>query len=247
MLEQLYAPFFAPENWQQAVMTAGGLTTILTLALLECLLSVDNAIVLATQTRGLPDKKQQDHALVYGLGGAYLFRFIAIGLGTYLLKFWVIKAIGAAYLGWMCLHYFIERHNPPATAETSVPKAPQGFWATVAQIELLDIVFSVDSVLAALAMANNPVIVLIGGCLGILAMRFVAQLMINLLNRIPELQTMAYALIGIIGLKLLGSLPAINIELPNWMFSTIVVVAVLVTLAIHAKNQKKHQLAKRKD
>ncbi len=49
---------------------------------------------------------------MYGMGGAYIFRFIAIGLGTYLLQFWPIKAIGAAYLVWMSASYFYEVRHP---------------------------------------------------------------------------------------------------------------------------------------
>ncbi len=58
LIEKLYLPFFEASDWHQAVMTTQGWTTILTLALLECLLSVDNAVVLAAQTKSLPDKKK---------------------------------------------------------------------------------------------------------------------------------------------------------------------------------------------
>lgn len=65
----------------------------------------------------------------------------------------------------------------------------------VSSIILLDVVFSIDSIITALAIDSNPVIVLIGGMIGILAMRFVAQLMINLLDKVPELLYTAYLLI----------------------------------------------------
>ena len=71
---------------------------ILSLVLIECLLSVDNAIVLAAQTQKLPDKVQQEKSLFYGLWGAYVFRFIMIGLGAYLINFWEVKVFGALYL-----------------------------------------------------------------------------------------------------------------------------------------------------
>ena len=80
--------------------------TIFSLILLECMLSVDNAVVLAAQTEQLKVESERKKALMYGMGGAYLFRFIAIGLGTYLLQFWPIKAVGALYLVWMSGSYF---------------------------------------------------------------------------------------------------------------------------------------------
>lgn len=243
----LYKPFFEATDWHAAVMTGSGLLTIAMLALMECLLSVDNAVVLAAQTRSLEDPVKEKEALVYGLWGAYIFRFIAIGLGTYLMKFWGVKAVGAAYLLWMSLHFFYKQHNPDPTEEDGGPKRkPRSFWGTVATIELLDIVFSIDSILTALAIDNNPVIVLLGGCIGILAMRLVAQVMITLIAKIPELLYMAYVLIGVIAIKLILSLPMINIEIPNLAFSVVVFGAFGATMLWHYYRQRQHSARKEK-
>ena len=232
--------FFEASDWHAAIFTGSGLMTILMLAIMECLLSVDNAVVLAAQTRSLEDPKKEKEALVYGLWGAYLFRFIAIGLGTYLMKFWGIKVVGALYLLWMSLHFFYKQHFPDPEEETHKIRKPKSFWGTVASIELLDIVFSIDSILTALALDNNPVIVLLGGMIGILAMRLVAQVMITLIARVPELLYMAYVLIGIIAVKLFLSLPFIDIEIPNVAFSLIVFGAIGFTLLYHYVKQRRH-------
>ncbi len=218
-------------------MTGTGLMTILTLAIMECLLSVDNAVVLAAQTATLGDPKKEHAALMWGLWGSYILRFIAIGLGSFLIKFWLIKALGAAYLLWMSLHFFWEQHNPKPEAETAAKS--RSFWGTVAAIIFLDFVFSIDSILTALAIDNNPVIVLIGGMIGILAMRFVAQGMIVLLAKVPELLYMAYVLIGFIAIKLGLSVPAIGIEVSNTFFSIFVLLAFIATLVIHQLRSKK--------
>lgn len=220
-------------------MTGAGLMTILTLAIMECLLSVDNAVVLAAQTSSLGDPKKEHSALMWGLWGSYILRFIAIGLGSFLIKFWIIKALGAAYLLWMSLHFFWEQHAPKPTEEGAAPKKVRSFWGTVAAIVFLDFVFSIDSILTALAIDNNPVIVLIGGMIGILAMRFVAQGMIVLLDKIPELLYMAYVLIAFIAFKLGLSVPAIGIEVSNTFFSIFVLVAFIGTFAIHYWREKK--------
>ncbi|MFD1432506.1 TerC family protein [Lacticaseibacillus yichunensis] len=238
-LINLYAPFFNAADWHAAVMTGSGWMTIATLAIMECLLSVDNAVVLAAQTASLHDKKKENSALLWGLWGSYIFRFIAIGLGSFLIKFWVIKALGAAYLLWMSLHFFYEQHQPKEVDKPAVK--PRSFWGTVAAIIFLDFVFSIDSILTALAIDNNPVIVLLGGMIGILAMRFVASMMIVLLAKIPELLVMAYVLIGFIALKLGLSVPAIGIEISNTFFSIFVLVAFAATFGIHY--WRKHQRA----
>ncbi|VDG22803.1 TerC family protein [Lactiplantibacillus mudanjiangensis] len=234
-LISLYTPFFEASDWHAAIMTSAGLMTILTLAIMECLLSVDNAVVLAAQTATLKDPKKEHHALMWGLWGSYLFRFIAIGLGAYLIKFWIVKAVGAGYLLYMSIHFFYEQHHQKRTKNKGEkPKVKvRSFWGTVATIILLDIVFSIDSILTALALDNNPVIVLLGGLIGILAMRFVAQAMIVLLAKIPELLFMAYVLIGFIALKLALSLPMIDIEISNTLFSIFVILAFGATIGLH--------------
>ena len=103
----------------------------------------------------------------------------------------------------------------------------------------MDIVFSIDSVLAALAVSNNPVVVLIGGMIGILCMRGVAEIIIKLMDIIPELQPMAYVLIAIIALKLLLSLPPLHYELPNITFALIVFGILILTIAFHFLRAKR--------
>lgn len=96
--------------------------------------------------------------------GAYFFRFVIIGLGTYLIHFWEIKVIGALYLLHLVFQFFTRtrvKHTRKLASEKKHRWLPL-FWAVVLQIEMMDIIFSVDSVLASLAISSNPVIVLIG-------------------------------------------------------------------------------------
>lgn len=95
---------------------------ILTLILMECLLSVDNAVVLAVQTQVLPTKDEQRKSLVYGLWGAYLFRFIVIGIGTYLINFWEIKLLGGLYLLYLVYRYFYDIRHPEQVAKKEAAK-----------------------------------------------------------------------------------------------------------------------------
>ena len=252
----MYAPFFDGNNWLHVLTSSNDWVIILTLILMECLLSVDNAVVLAAQTQVLPNKSEQRKSLVYGLWGAYLFRFIVIGIGTYLINFWEIKLLGSIYLFYLCIKFFYDQRHPQQAAEHEKEKKAERaayhknkkpkkhvlslFWRTVVSIEAMDIVFSIDSVLAALAVSDNPVVVLIGGMIGILCMRGVAEIIIKLMDIIPELQPMAYVLIGIIALKLLLELPPFNIEIPNAAFAAIVFSVLGLTIAFHFVRVKKH-------
>ncbi|WP_279036109.1 TerC family protein [Lactobacillus intestinalis] len=253
---KMYAPFFDGNNWLHVLTSSNDWVIILTLILMECLLSVDNAVVLAAQTQVLPNRSEQRKSLVYGLWGAYLFRFIVIGIGTYLINFWEIKLLGSIYLFYLCIKFFYDQRHPQQAAEHEKEKKAERaahhknkkpkkhvlslFWRTVVSIEAMDIVFSIDSVLAALAVSDNPVVVLIGGMIGILCMRGVAEIIIKLMDIIPELQPMAYVLIGIIALKLLLELPPFNIEIPNAAFAAIVFSVLGLTIAFHFVRVKKH-------
>ncbi|KRL89125.1 TerC family membrane protein [Lactobacillus kalixensis DSM 16043] len=249
----MYAPFFDLNNWAHVLSSGKDWMIILTLILMECLLSVDNAVVLAAQTQVLPTKAEKEKSLLYGLWGAYLFRFIVIGIGTYLINFWEIKLAGSIYLFYLSFKFFYDQRHPEKEAErekaerkSNHPTKKEGkhvlslFWRTVISIESMDIVFSIDSVLAALAISDNPVVVLIGGMIGILCMRGVAEIIIKLMDIIPELQPMAYVLIGIIALKLLLALPPLRWEMPNTAFAIIVFGILILTIIFHFCRIKKH-------
>ena len=69
------------------------LMIILSLIVIEGILSLDNAAVLATMVRHLP-KDQQVKALRYGIIGAYIFRLIALALAVYIVQFTIFKLVG---------------------------------------------------------------------------------------------------------------------------------------------------------
>jgi YkoY family integral membrane protein len=187
-------------------------STVLTLVILEGLLSGDNALVLAVMVRHLP-REQQKRALRYGIWGAFGFRAIAVLLSSLLLKFWIFKVVGGAYLLYLAGSHFLSREEDRHANKTT--RFGSGFWGTVVSVELADIAFSIDSIVAAVAMSDSMpdrfghngklFIVYIGGILGILTMRFVAGLFIILLERFHGLAVGAYVLVAWIGLKLVWS------------------------------------------
>jgi predicted tellurium resistance membrane protein TerC len=69
-------------------------------------------------------------------------------------------------------------------------------------VELMDMAFSIDNVFAAVAFTPNIVLVCIGVFIGILAMRFIAQWFVKLMGKYSFLETAAFVVIAILGLKL---------------------------------------------
>jgi YkoY family integral membrane protein len=191
------------------------LATIGMLVVLEGLLSADNALVLAVMVKHLPHVDQKK-ALRYGIFGAFAFRLVAVLFAGILLDFWIFKIIGGGYLLYLALENLLKHGD-----DGDVASRERSFWGTVIGVELADIAFSIDSILAAVAMAEGlpkhlhsasllalslkTWTVYVGGVLGIITMRFVAGKFIGLLRRYPRLETGAYYLVLWISFKLIGS------------------------------------------
>jgi len=146
-LSSSYGQFFSWDAIVGVVTNPVSWGIIFWLVLLEGLLSCDNALVLAVVVRRLP-KHQQKKALIYGIWGAYFFRFLAIGLGAYLIKIQWVQVLGAGYLLWMAGKYFMAKKQEEH-ADEDEPKIRRGgfwdtFWGVVVTVELMDISFSVD-------------------------------------------------------------------------------------------------------
>lgn len=244
-----YAKFFDLNMWKELFTDPGAWGKIATLIILEGLLSADNAIVLAVQVKKLPEQ-QRKKALMYGLWGAYAFRFIAIGIGASLVKLWWMKLGGGLYLLFLATKFFVsyfKQKNQDGEAEEPDENHKYDFltnyigifWKTVIAVEIMDLAFSIDSVLAAFGVSENIGILLIGGMLGILMMRGVAQLFTLLMNKVPELEHTAYLIVTFIGIKML--LTIIHIELPDTLFFGFIFVAILGTFGLHFFKSKKQQ------
>lgn len=182
------------------------------LVLVESLLSVDNAAVLATMVLDLP-KEDRKKALKYGIIGAYVFRGVSLFLISFLIRVWWLKGVGGVYLIYLSLDWWLKRRKgldeevAEAKKEGSrLYNATVGrlgkFWATVIAVEMMDLAFSIDNVFAAAAFSKNIIIILIGVFIGILAMRFVAQGFVRLMEIYPFLEACAYFVIGVLGVKL---------------------------------------------
>jgi YkoY family integral membrane protein len=194
---------------------APSLAIIGNLIIIESLLSVDNAAVLATMVMDLP-QAQRGKALKYGIWGAYFFRGLAMIFAAVLIKIWWLKPIGGLYLLYLVYDWYKSKQTTSTEDDTIdkksnwLYKATVGylgtFWATVALVELMDMAFSIDNVFAAVAFTPNIILVCVGVFIGIFAMRFIAQWFVKLMEKYQFLETAAFIVIGILGIKLLLSL-----------------------------------------
>jgi YkoY family integral membrane protein len=181
------------------------LVTVAMLVLLEGLLSADNALVMAVMVMGLPHDAHK-RVLRYGLVGAFVLRVLATILATHLIQVVWIKLVGGGYLVYLTVQHF--RHRGGGDSAAHPPKAKplfglSPFWATVIRVEFINLAFSIDSILVAVAMSPKLWVVMTGGILGIVAMRVVVGKLIALIKRYPALVDGAFVIIAWVGLKLL--------------------------------------------
>ena len=172
---------------------------ILTLILIEGLLSVDNALVIASLASRLP-VAQRKRALTYGIFGAYLFRGVALALAAWIISNPWVKAFGALYLVWLMCSHLSASHD----GEKKKKEVKAGFWNIFFTIQLIDLSLSLDNVVAAVALSPKLWIVCTGVFIGILALRFLSGACIKLIKRFPVLTPAAFLLVGYVGLLLLA-------------------------------------------
>ncbi|MGE7675422.1 TerC family protein [Lysinibacillus sp. NPDC094403] len=240
---------------------------LIVLIVLEGLLAADNAVVMAVMVKHLP-KNQQQKALLYGLVGAFVFRFAALFLITTLVNFWQIQALGAAYLLIMSgKHIYDSRKVAQNPEEIQEPKKQSGFWMTVLKVEFADIAFAIDSILAAVAIAvtlphignfdigginaGQFAVMFLGGIIGVIMMRFAARWFVKILDKFPSLETAAFLIVGWVGVKLavltlahekLGIIPHEFPHSPLWktIFWIVLVGIALGGYLVGVRNQRKN-------
>lgn len=188
------------------------LLIIFNLFILESLLSVDNAAVLAIMVKDL-SAKDKPHALRYGILGAFLFRGVSLFFASILVSILWLKILGGLYLLRLVITHFTPKKDSLEEGIEAKDSKIYKFalnlglnrlWATVLLVELMDMAFSIDNIFASVAMTSNIYLILAGVFMGIIAMRFVAQWFCNLISKYPSLETSAFIVIGLLSLKLIG-------------------------------------------
>lgn len=189
------------------------LLVFLNIVLIEVILSIDNASVLAViVNKNLSSAEERKKSLRYGIIGAYLFRGLSLLFVSYLLYnpsigAW-FKILGGLFLIRLWYTHLTEEEDSAEEGNVGWLEKICGkfkinrFWTTVILVEFMDIVFSVDNLVACVSLSSNFVIVCAAVFVGILGMRFVAQYFSKLLDKHPSLENSAFIVILLLGLKM---------------------------------------------
>jgi predicted tellurium resistance membrane protein TerC len=189
-----------------------------TLAALELVLGIDNIIFISILSGKLP-KEQQPRARFIGLSLALLMRVILLFSLTWVMSLVeplftvfgkhisgrdLILLIGGLFLIFKSTH---EIHNSLEGPEGHDPEAKKiypGFTGVIIQITLLDIVFSLDSVITAVGMVDNIWIMIAAVVVSIVAMMFFAGTIGAFVQRHPTIKMLALSFLLMIGLTLIA-------------------------------------------
>lgn len=212
------------------------LLIFLNILILEIVLSIDNAAVLAAMVKELP-KNQQRKALTYGIAGAYLFRGLALVFASFLINLIWLKIVGGLYLIYLAYKaLFGHGESGVSGMNVKIPWLSQ-LWSTIVAIEIMDLVFSIDNVFAAVAFTSNISLICGGVFIGILAMRFATTKFVKILETNPILEKVAYWVIGALGLKLISSywLHNLNTESVDAIFSILTLLAFIIPIIFKKK------------
>jgi tellurite resistance protein TerC len=223
---------------------------VIQLIFLECVLSIDNAAVLGAMVSTLSDTEpipwpkalaalghsmnklmgnQRTGALRVGLLMAYVLRGAMLFAASFIIHNPWLKIIGAIYLIRLALED-LSASGIEGGEEGEKNIAQRGFWMTVLVVNLMDMAFSIDNVVAAVSLSSKIWVVMVGVAIGILVMRFAAGIFSYIVEREPILKTAAYILVFNIGVELLIE-EFLHIEIGDWLRFGISIATILLTLA----------------
>ena len=202
----------------ESLFTVEALISLITLTGLEIILGIDNIIFIAILVGRLPEH-QRDKARIIGL---------ALAMGTRVLLllslFWIMKlttplftlfgqAISGRDLIFLLGGLFLlvkstnEIHADIEEAgeeEKELKKGSRGYFATLIQIAVLDIVFSLDSVITAVGMANNILVMILAVMLAVGVMMFASKSISIFIENNPTIKILALAFLILIGATLIA-------------------------------------------
>lgn len=203
---------------------------LLVLVVLEAVLSADNAIALAAIAKSVQDPKSQRQALNIGLIGAYILRITLIFAATWVIKYWQFELLGALYLLWLVFNYFSASDDEDNEQRTLGFKS---VWQIIPTIAITDLAFSLDSVTSAIAITEETWLIIAGGTIGIIILRFLAGLFIRWLQEYTYLEDAGFITVGFVGLRLLLKVWLPDYLIPEWV--TIAVVTIFFTWGFSKK------------
>ncbi|MEX2512828.1 MAG: TerC family protein [Cyclobacteriaceae bacterium] len=223
---------------------------LLTLTFLEIVLGVDNIIFISIVSNKLPEN-QQAKARRLGLSLALVFRILLLLGISYIIKFTqpLISVAGFDLSGRDLILFFgglfllfkstLEiHHKMEGTPEEVKANSAKSFSSVIFQIIFLDIIFSFDSILTAVGLVKEVIIMIIAVIISIIIMMIFAGSISRFINKHPTLQILALSFLMLIGFMLL--VEGLHFEVPKGY----IYFAVFFSLAVEIVNMRMRKKTK---
>lgn len=223
---------------------------LLTLTFLEIVLGIDNIIFISIVAGKLP-KEEQRKARLIGLSLALIVRILLLMGITWLIGLtdpvlnvsgfalsWrdIILAVGGLFL--IAKSTSEIHHKVEGDAHEMEVKKPKAFSNAIVQIVLLDIIFSFDSILTAVGLTNQVILMIIAVIVSILVMMLFAKAIGDFVNKHETLQILALSFLILIGFMLI--VEAIHIHVPKgYIYFAVFFSLVVEVINIRARKKSK--------
>ena len=227
--------------------------SLLTLTALEIVLGIDNIIFLSIIVAKLPDDLQA-RARTIGLGGALAFRILLlaslawiIGLTKPILTVfefqlsWRDLILGAGglfllYKGTLEIHEAVES----GIKDAAKTQKTMSFGSAICQIMILDIVFSIDSVITAVGMVQHVPVMITAVVIAVIIMMVASGPVSRFIQEHPTTKMLALSFLLLIGLALVAD--GMHFHIPrNYLYFAIFFSAVVETLNLLARKRRQRQ------
>jgi predicted tellurium resistance membrane protein TerC len=229
---------------------------LLTLTFLEIVLGVDNIIFISIVTLKLPENKQR-FSRNTGLALAMIFRVALLLLIVHIIglskPLFSLESIGVKFdvsfrdLILMAGGIFLitkstsEMHQKIEGIEHHKKEGrTNNILAAILQIAVLDIIFSFDSILTAIGLTKNVVIMIIAVIIAMFIMMFFSGVISRFINKHPTLQVLALSFLILIGFMLI--VDALHYNVPKGY----IYFAVLFSLLVEMLNMRMRKLVRKK-
>ena len=200
-----------------AIFNPANLVALITLALLEIVLGIDNVIFIAILSGRLP-ASQQNRGRQLGLIVALLTRILLLLSLTWIMRLVaplftvagneisgrdVILLVGGLFL---IAKSTMEMHHSLEGADTHVGGDAKkiSFWGTIAQIAVLDIVFSLDSVITAVGLSNEIAVMIVAIVIAVIVMLAFSGALSRYIEKHPTIKILALSFLSLIGMSLVA-------------------------------------------
>ncbi len=184
---------------------------LVSIIFIEIALSIDNAILLSSFASNLHTKRLQKLSLVAGLLLAFTFRFLLIYYLDIIFSNPLVQIVGGSYLIFLALKHIYALFWAKKEKEKR-GVLTHSFLFTVLKIEICDLIFATDSILAAFTLVysaslssihtNALYLIFFGSIIGMILIRIASIFLLPLIRKQIFLKTSAHLMIGWVGIKM---------------------------------------------